>query len=228
MARFYDQPTLFPMLVAASLGLLIGPLGSTKITMANREMKRKELAVFGLVVQTLGVLTQIILAWRFRSVWALVIGGLATECVRVVASQFVFPGLRNRWRWDATVVREIQGFSTWIYFSSIMTFLGGQADRLLLGKLMPIEFLGIYGIAMNFASLPAGAGSAGKWIARADYGPVATWRGSCDQPQVTGGAGHLASGRRGAGSGDVRQRTSLLPHHVRFPVRTSRGVSRRC
>jgi len=35
-----------------------------------------------------------------------------------------------------------------------MTFCGLQADRLIIGKLVPLDFLGIYGIAMNFATLP--------------------------------------------------------------------------
>ena len=154
MAGFYERPEMRWMLIAASLALLVSPLCATKLILATRDLKRKELAIFTLSNQAVCVVIQLGLAWWFRSIWALVIGGLVGEVLRAASSQWLFPGPRNRWRWDSVVVRELRGFSTWIYISSIMGFFGGQADRLIMGKLVPMEFLGIYGIAMNFATLP--------------------------------------------------------------------------
>lgn len=38
--------------------------------------------------------------------------------------------------------------------STAATFLGMQADRIILGKLTPLEVLGVYGVALTFAELP--------------------------------------------------------------------------
>jgi len=154
MAKLYNHPNLFPILAINSIGLLINTLQATKLTLASRDLKQKELAVFGIANQTIGIVILIALAWWFRSVWALVIGGLAGDLIRVAASQWCFPGERNRWRWDPAIAQELQHFSKWVYIGSVMTFIGGQADRLILGKIMPLEFLGLYGLAMNFATLP--------------------------------------------------------------------------
>jgi O-antigen/teichoic acid export membrane protein len=44
--------------------------------------------------------------------------------------------------------------------STAVAFLGTQADRLILGKLIPISVLGVYGIAMTFSEMPRGIAGA--------------------------------------------------------------------
>ncbi len=154
MARFYHEPRLLPLLATASLGLAFAAIQSTKLVTANRDLKQKWLAIFNIVHLAVGLVILIALGWWFRSVWALVIGGLVNEVIRAVGSQLVFPGPRNHWRWDPHIAKELRNFSTWIYLSSMLTFLGSQADRLILGKVMPLEFLGLYGVSMSFALLP--------------------------------------------------------------------------
>jgi O-antigen/teichoic acid export membrane protein len=154
MAGFYHDPRLVPMLLVASVGQCLTTFNATKLITARRDLRQKELAIYELTTQAVGVTATLVLAWCLRSVWALVLGGVIGSAAQVIGSQFFFPGPRNRWRWDKDLVRELRGFSSWIYLSSVMTFFGLQADRLIIGKLMPLDFLGIYGIAMNFATLP--------------------------------------------------------------------------
>lgn len=153
MAVFYGQPKLCSLLLVASIAMLVSPLTSTKITVARRDLRYRELAIYGFANHLASVVLVLLLGWWFRSVWALVIGGVLGSAVQALSSQLLFPGPRNRWRWDRRLIRELRGFSRWIYGSSVMTFLGAQADRLILGKLMPMEFLGIYGIAQSLPQL---------------------------------------------------------------------------
>jgi O-antigen/teichoic acid export membrane protein len=51
----------------------------------------------------------------------------------------------------------MMGFGRWIFFSTVLTFLVGQSDRLIFGKLIPIGTLGIYGVASLIAAMPAQA-----------------------------------------------------------------------
>jgi O-antigen/teichoic acid export membrane protein len=43
----------------------------------------------------------------------------------------------------------------WLFFSSLMMFAAGQADRLILGQLVPLGMVGIYGLAAAAAMIPA-------------------------------------------------------------------------
>jgi O-antigen/teichoic acid export membrane protein len=68
-----------------------------------------------------------------------------------VATHMLPVGYRNRFQWDKEAAREIRSFGSWIMGSSAVTFLGGQADRLLLGRFLGTAWLGIYGIALTLA-----------------------------------------------------------------------------
>jgi O-antigen/teichoic acid export membrane protein len=154
MAKFYPEPGLLPILLVASLTQFISGLSPTRITMARRDLQQKTLTIFNLLVQFINLILTIALALLWHSVWALVISGAVSDVIRIVCGQLFFPGPHDHWRWDKAILKELRGFSFWIYISSILGFLGGQSDRLMLGKLIPMQFLGLYGIAGNYASIP--------------------------------------------------------------------------
>ena len=72
----------------------------------------------------------------------------ATRCCRAS---------RDRLRWNRADAREIFRFGRWIFLSTVFTFLAGQSDRLIFGKLVPLGLLGVYGIALMIALLPSQA-----------------------------------------------------------------------
>jgi O-antigen/teichoic acid export membrane protein len=45
-------------------------------------------------------------------------------------------------------------FGRWIFFSTLLTFIVMQSDRLIFGKLIPMGLLGVYSIATTWAGLP--------------------------------------------------------------------------
>jgi O-antigen/teichoic acid export membrane protein len=51
-------------------------------------------------------------------------------------------------------MREIVKFGKWILVGTILTFLASQSDRLILGKLVTLNVLALYGIAYNLSDLP--------------------------------------------------------------------------
>lgn len=154
MAQFYGDKRLLPLLMLAPIGLIVAALQSTKITLASRELRQRELAALALATQAVGVVINAVFALFFRSVWALVIGGILTDLVRAVGSHYVLPGPRDRLCWDPAVARELGRFSRWAYVSSILTFLGAQGDRLLLSRLAPLQFMGLYAVALTLAAVP--------------------------------------------------------------------------
>jgi O-antigen/teichoic acid export membrane protein len=46
-------------------------------------------------------------------------------------------------------------FGRWIFFSTVLTFLVGQSDRLVFGKLVPLAVLGVYSVGAMIAAMPA-------------------------------------------------------------------------
>jgi len=71
-----------------------------------------------------------------------------------VWSYRLIPNLSNRFVWDKEASKDLISFGKWIFISTAITFFAEQADRLVFGKLLTFEVLGIYGIALTFADLP--------------------------------------------------------------------------
>jgi len=96
----------------------------------------------------------VILAYRLRSVWALVWAGLAGSAVNVALSYVIHP-YRPRARLDAPQARELFRFGRWLLGSSVVVFLLNQGDDVLVGKLLGVSALGIYQVAYRISNLPA-------------------------------------------------------------------------
>jgi O-antigen/teichoic acid export membrane protein len=59
--------------------------------------------------------------------------------------------MRNRFRWESAAAQDLLRFGKWIFLGTIVAFLSGSLDRILLGRLLTLEELGIYSIALTFA-----------------------------------------------------------------------------
>ena len=136
------------------LSTLISSFDSTALYTLNRQLALGKLAIFELGGQVSGVVAMIAWAWFDRSVWALVFGGLVAATIQLVWSHRLLPEQPNRFAWDKEAGKNIFSFGKWIFFSTALTFLASQADRLILGKLITPAQLGIYGIAYTLADIP--------------------------------------------------------------------------
>jgi O-antigen/teichoic acid export membrane protein len=151
VSRFYREPMLFKLLPAVGLTAFISGLSSTKLAAANRQLSIKRITLIELSTYVLSIIVTIGLAWMKRSIWALVIGGIVGSAAQAFATQAFLPGPWNRFNFDREAVRELTGFGRWIFVSSALGFVCSQGDRLLLGKLFDVRFLGIYSIALNLS-----------------------------------------------------------------------------
>ena len=55
---------------------------------------------------------------------------------------------------DKECVHSLLHFGKWILIGTALTFLATQSDRLILGKLITIEALGVYGVAFALSDMP--------------------------------------------------------------------------
>jgi len=147
----YGQPELFWVLPATGLTQLVAGFKSVALHTYARDLRHGSLAVIDLSTALVGLLVSIFLAWKSPSVWALVWGGLASAVFAVVSS-FKLPGqIQIRWMLDRAYAGELLRFGGWIFLGTALTFLASSGDRLMLGKFLTLEELGIYTVAFFFA-----------------------------------------------------------------------------
>jgi O-antigen/teichoic acid export membrane protein len=154
-AAFYGEAQLAWIVPISGLAALLGGFNSTKLFTANRHLKTSLNVIVELSSQFAGLVAMVTWALVSPSIWALVSGGLVTSATKMVLSHVLLPGDRNRFCWDKDAARELFAFGRWIFFSTLLTFLVMQSDRLIFGKMIPLSLLGVYSIALMFATLPS-------------------------------------------------------------------------
>lgn len=153
VADFYNLPELRSILPVAALQAVLAGLVSTKIVVLNRRLEPRRIVAIELSGQATALVVMVITALLFRSVWALVIGGLANQVVITILSHIAIPGHRNRFRWQSEDARSIYSIGKWVLASSGISFLLAQIDIALLGRLVPPALLGVYSLGAIIPNL---------------------------------------------------------------------------
>jgi O-antigen/teichoic acid export membrane protein len=156
-AAIYGDPLLAWILPVSGLTALIAGFNSTRLFSMYRSVDLARVSAVEFGSQAAGILVMFAWALFDRSIWSLVAGGLAGSSARLVLSHTILPGIQNRFRWDRTALGPMLHFGRWIFISTLLTFLVGQSDRLIFGRLVPIAMLGIYSVGWMIATLPVTA-----------------------------------------------------------------------
>jgi O-antigen/teichoic acid export membrane protein len=148
-AWFYREPILAKLVCLGSLHLVLSGLHSTSIFTLRRHLTLGWVNGLDLAQSTFAAVFTILVARAYPHPEALIIGVIGGSLVNTVATHFLPVPYRNRFHWDKEAAEEIGRFGRWVFGSSAATFLGGQSDRILLGRFLGAAWLGVYGIAVN-------------------------------------------------------------------------------
>lgn len=160
IAQFYGEPMLAQLLPVAGLAMLIGGFNPTRIDTAGRHLMLGRLTILDLLSQITGIIAMVLLAFATRSVWALVIGGITGAVAKLILTNIFLEGPANRFQWEKAAAHDLVHFGKWIFLSTFCGFVIAQGDRVILGKYLTLEMLGIYNIGYFLASFPLLLGGA--------------------------------------------------------------------
>jgi O-antigen/teichoic acid export membrane protein len=147
LARFYQIDSLAAIFPVAGLFFVFGGCTSMAVPLLQKRIQFVRLNVFDIILDLFGFMGQVILALISPTIWALVFGGLLSFAARMVGSYFLIPGLRHRLHLSKRFARQIATFGKWIFIGSIAFVFSTYFDRLYLGKVMPLDLLGVYGVS---------------------------------------------------------------------------------
>jgi O-antigen/teichoic acid export membrane protein len=153
ISLIYDQPILFPLLMVLSATAAITGFQSIGMATAERKLDFLRPTVVGLVGQVISIAVLVILAYYWRSVWALAVGNIVGSMATLLAGHLLIRGHRHRFRFEIEAARSITSFGKWIFLTTIVTFLGGEGLRAIqAGLITPAEF-GVLAIAYTIAAI---------------------------------------------------------------------------
>jgi O-antigen/teichoic acid export membrane protein len=155
VAWFYHQPKIVALLVAAAAAEMIRGMTSTAAWTLTRHVNLRGITVLLIISEVVAFGVGILWAVLSPSAWALVARTVAAAVVYAAGSHFIArPSMR--FRWDPAAAKDILHFGGWISLSTAAYFLGGQGERLILGKFITAAELGCFSLALMISSVPAG------------------------------------------------------------------------
>lgn len=153
IAHFYQSPILALLIPVTSLGIIFAGLNSVSKTLLQKRLQFGKINLFDTIMAFISSAANVIFAWISPTVWGLVFGGLFGSFVSMIGTYFLLHDVRQRFHISKKFTLEIVRFGKWIFISSMVYFLSTYIDRLYLGSVVPLELLGIYGIARSISDL---------------------------------------------------------------------------
>jgi O-antigen/teichoic acid export membrane protein len=151
-ASFFNTPQASIVIQVFGISVVVAGLRNPGVILFQKELNFKKQYLYELSITIGNIAVALPAVFIFKSVWALVLGGMAGSLTRLVMSYVLHP-YRPRLRISKEKVVELLGFGKWIFGSSILYFLISQGDDILVGKMFGPAALGIYQLAYMISNL---------------------------------------------------------------------------
>ncbi len=154
-ANFYEQDILAPVLMMVGFSIFITGFKSIGLLAYDKRLDLKAQTFVDFSQLLVGLTVMLTWAYFSPTVWALVAGQIVSSTLDVIFSYRFFTGHHSKIRFEKTALIELFSFGKWIVLSSTISFIIVQGDRLIMGKWLTIEQLGLYSIASTWAAIVA-------------------------------------------------------------------------
>ena len=153
VARIYQSPILVYVIPISAFSLVLSGLTSIGKPLLQKRLGIAKLNTFDATMALLSSAITVLSAYFSPTIWGLAVGGVIGALPATIASYFLVPDIKQRFILSKKFIWEIFRFGKWIFVGSIVFFLSSYMDRLYLAKVVPLELVGIYGIARSIADL---------------------------------------------------------------------------
>lgn len=153
MGWFFNSDEVIPVVQLMSLSILLDGFANIGMVLFTKHMQFHKQFIFQISGSLADCIVTISLALIYQNVWAVVIGFLVNSALRLILS-YVLSEYRPKLEWSMQKLREMNSYGKWIFSSSVLMFLYGQADDLLVGRMLGTTALGYYQLAYRISNLP--------------------------------------------------------------------------
>lgn len=151
VSAFFNEPRLEHVVYALALIAAVQGFENAGIILFRKELKFRKEFNFFLAKKVIAFVCTVLLAFAFKSYWALVGGILASRTASVALSYIVHP---YRPRLCLSASRELLGFSKWILLTGVLGYLKGRGPDFLLGRFAGAASVGVFRISSELSALP--------------------------------------------------------------------------
>jgi O-antigen/teichoic acid export membrane protein len=152
VAGFFGEPRATSLLRVLSLAPVLSATASIKIADLTRSLQFRKRTLISVPEAATEAAVSIALA-ALLGVWALVVGVLAANVVRIVLSYLLAP-YRPRVSFDQGSARSLFRFGRWLFAVGVLGLTGEALLRAVIARRLGTAELGVFYLAMRLVMLP--------------------------------------------------------------------------
>jgi len=154
IAGWYHEPRLAPLVQVISLGFLFNALTALPRAFLTKSLQVQSMLIIDLSSGFVGASIVVLLAYNGYGAWALVLGPLVSRVIALLG----FVTLRREYyiwpRFDFVGLRPLLAFGIYRTFEYTVAVAYMSADVLIISRWLGPTELGVYAVALNFATVP--------------------------------------------------------------------------
>ena len=154
LASFLADERLTDAIRVISLALIFISLSTIHSALAQKSLRFKKLFQPNIYGRTSLAVISIGGAVMGLGYWSIVVGIVASSCIRMVVCRIVFP-VSYSLQIDRNCLRRLFSFSILIFCNMLILFILKHGDRVVIGKLISMEQVGYYHFGVQLANLQA-------------------------------------------------------------------------
>ena len=152
-ARFFHEPQVATVLQFLSIGFFVGTIGVVPLSMLNREMAFRKVALAQTAGAISGTVVAVTVALAGGKVWSLVSGSIATTTVATLVIWIASP-FRLKTVFRPVDARHMLSFGLNLSGFNVLNYFSRNADNLLVGKFLGSVPLGFYQMGYMLMTYP--------------------------------------------------------------------------
>lgn len=151
IADFYGDARLSDIMMVLALTILLSGFDNPRLVLMTKSLQFRPEFILTISDRLVSLVVAIVIAWVWKSYWALVLGVLAGKIVSLTISYILYPYLPKITLRHA---RELWSYSIWLTLSQGVYTLNQKVDQLLVGNFLGTATLGFYAVGNKLAVLP--------------------------------------------------------------------------
>lgn len=152
IAKIYNTPQLDLIIKILAIVLIIYPFKIIPWVKANIDFKFNRIIIAEIISNLVFLFTTIILATFGFKYWSLIIGYLFSNFMETLIFWIILP-YRFRFNLTFSGARELIDYGKHISIAGIISFFITQGDHMLVGKILGLNALGFYALALTISDL---------------------------------------------------------------------------
>lgn len=153
LATFYNEPRLFWVAVVLSLGFVFSGAAAQHQAILTRQMRFAALNIIEIISLVASIVLGIAMAAAGLGYWALVASAVSQSIISAIGQWFTTAWIPGRPKRGAKV-RPMLRYGGTLTLNTVVVYLAYNTEKVLLGRFLGAETLGLYGRAYQLINLP--------------------------------------------------------------------------